>query len=372
MILKDLRMITKDRSFRILIINPFGIGDVLFTTPVMRAIKDNFPDSFIGYWCNERVETILKNNPCVNITFAFSRGDLKKIYDQSFFKGIVYSLKLYSKIKKEKFDIALDYSLDHRYGLVSKLAGIKKRVGYNYKRRGRFLTDKLALFGYNNKHVVEYYLELLKLLKIKPRRFNLELYLTENSKRRAKEILSSYGINDSNLLIGIAPGAGASWGKDALLKHWPPENFAGLSDRIIKAYRAKILILGDETEKSLAEMIKNYLENQLPVIDLTGETNLGDLIAIINNLALLIANDGGPLHIATALNKKTVSFFGPVDPGVYGPYPSNEKLHIVLKKSLDCSPCYQNFQLLKCPKDKECLKKIDIDQAFKAVNNLLF
>ncbi len=72
---------------KFLIINPFGIGDVLFTTPVIRAIKDNQPDSFIGYWCNERVEPILKNNPRIDKIFALSRGDIRKIYHQFRIKG---------------------------------------------------------------------------------------------------------------------------------------------------------------------------------------------------------------------------------------------------------------------------------------------
>jgi heptosyltransferase-2 len=361
-------MITKDRPLRILIINPFGIGDVLFTTPVITAIRDNYPNSFIGYWCNERVEAVLKNNPYLNITFALSRGDLKKIYYKSFFKGIVYSLELYSKIKKEKFDIALDYSLDHRYGLVSKLAGIKKRVGYNYKRRGRFLTDKLDLYGYSDKHVVEYYLELLELLNIKPRRFNLELYLSESSKRKAKEILYSCGINDSDLLIGIAPGAGASWGEGALLKHWPAINFAQLIDRIIDNFDAKILILGDNNERYIADKIMNITKNR--VIDLVGKTSLEDFLAVISKLKILITNDGGPLHVAVSLGIKTVSIFGPVNEMVYGPYPASEE-HIVVKKNIDCRPCYREFKIQSCTRKRECINSITIEEVFDAVRRLL-
>ena len=72
---------------KFLFINPFGIGDVLFTTPVIRAIKDKFPDSFIGYWSNLRVKPLLESNPRINKVFALSRGDIKKLYRESFFKG---------------------------------------------------------------------------------------------------------------------------------------------------------------------------------------------------------------------------------------------------------------------------------------------
>lgn len=354
---------------RLLIINPFGIGDVLFTTPVIKSIKDAYPNSIIGYWCNERVKDILKNNSNIDRIFASSRGDIKKIYHKSKLEGMYRFLNLLYRIKKEKFEIAIDFSLDHRYSLVAKLLGIKRRIGFNYRKRGRFLTDKIDINGYNIKHVVEYYLDLLKSINIEPKNRNLDLSVSDTSKLKAGSILSSTGINEKDLVIGIAPGAGASWGKDASLKHWPAVKFGQLADRIIKDFKAKILILGDESERPISNIILNTMKNQ--AIDLTGKTNLEDLVNVIDNLDLLITNDGGPLHIAVALGKKTVSFFGPVDPKVYGPYPTDQKRHIVLKRGLECIPCYRNFRLSGCLKNKECLEDIDVEQAINAVSRLL-
>jgi ADP-heptose:LPS heptosyltransferase len=79
---------------KFLIINPFGIGDVLFTTPVIRAIKDRHPDSFIGYWSNERVGELLIGNPKIDRVFALSRGDIKRVYKNSPLKRLTALLKL--------------------------------------------------------------------------------------------------------------------------------------------------------------------------------------------------------------------------------------------------------------------------------------
>ena len=354
---------------KFIIINPFGIGDVLFTTPVIRAIKNSEPGSFIGYWCNERVKDILKDNPNIDKIFALSRGDLKKIYHKSIWQGMRNFLGLINSIKKEGFDTALDFSLDHRYSFIAKIAGIKKRVGFNYKKRGRFLTDKIDINGYSDKHAVEYYLDLLRPIGIIPGNSNLELFVSEEADIKAKGILSRYAINQKDLVIGIAPGAGASWGKDAHLKHWPAIKFGELGDRIINDFNARVVILGDKSERPIAEAITKSMRAR--PIDLAGETTLEELIAIINNLDILITNDGGPLHIAAALSKKTVSFFGPVDPKVYGPYPYDENRHIVLRKSLKCSPCYVNFRLLNCIRNRECIETIDVDSAMNAVVKLL-
>jgi len=355
---------------KFLIVNPFGIGDVLFTTPVIKAIKESEPDSFIGYWCNERVRDVLKDNPGISTVFALSRGDLKKIYRKSMWEGLKKSIDLKKRIKQEKFDSLLDFSLDPRYSLIAKRAGIRRRIGFNYKNRGRFLTDKIDLDSYSSKHVVDYYLDLLRLIGVKaPLNPGLEIFVPQGAKTRVKGILLGHGINPGDLIIGIAPGAGASWGVDAYLKHWPAIKFGQLADKIIEDLKAKAVILGDEPEKPVIEKVINGMRNK--PLNLAGKLTLEELIAVINELNILVTNDGGPLHIAVALGKKTVSFFGPVDPKVYGPYPFDERRQAVLKKDLQCSPCYINFRLSDCKRKKECLETIDVSTALDAVTKLL-
>lgn len=355
---------------KFLIINPFGIGDVLFTTPVIRAIKDTYPDAFIGYWCNQRVEGILKGNKKINLIFPLSRGDIKKIYKRSKLEGIRSFLSLLRRIRKERFDIYIDLSLEHHYSLIAKLLGIRKRVGFDYKGRGRFLTDKVKLDSYNSKHVVEYYLGLLDSIGIRCGNYDLELNVCGRSKVRIDSILRCYGVIDTDLIIGIAPGAGGSWGKDAHLKHWPALKFAQLAKKIAESFNAKILILGDEAERPIADIIANVMQQK--VIDLTGKTSLEELAAAIRSLKILITNDGGPLHMAVALGVKTVSIFGPVSELVYGPFPVNGARHIVLKNNLECRPCYRDFRLEPCQRKRECLEGIEIKEALEAVRGLIY
>ena len=356
------------KNLKLLIINPFGIGDVLFTTPVIKALKAYYLESFIGYWSNIRVKPVLENNPQINKIFSGSRGDLKKIYQESFLKGLWQALKLVWNIKKEHFDICLDFSLDHRYSLLAKIIGIKKRIGFNYKGRGRFLTNRVDIDGYSNKHVVEYYLELLKFLDLVPGDKNLYLGVSSASELKARNILSGIGVEESDLVIGIAPGAGGSWGKDAAYKHWPALKFAQVADMLINQLKVKIVILGDESERAIADVILHAMANK--PIDLVGKTDLETLPAIIKNCNLLITNDGGPMHMAVALGVKTVSVFGPVSELVYGPFPYGNK-HLVLKWDISCRPCYKNFRLPICDKDRECLKSVSADKVFEAIRMLL-
>ncbi|OGW93926.1 MAG: hypothetical protein A3G36_03740 [Omnitrophica bacterium RIFCSPLOWO2_12_FULL_45_13] len=396
---------------KFLIINPFGIGDILFTTPVIRALKENYPDSFIGYWCNERVRDLLKNDLRIDKIFALSRGDIKRIYKKNPLKGFFTLLNLLKEIKKEKFNASLDFSLDSRYGLWSKLSGIKKRIGFDYKNRGRFLTERITLKGYSARHVIEYYADLLRFINIELCDKALELIVSKENRARAKERLAELGVAPSSLVLGIAMGGGASWGRDAAYKQWPAKNFARLAGKLIKDLGASVVLLGSADEKPLAEVMlkasichceeppkgatKQSKRDCLPagrqaslpkftlsevegvarndggcVIDLTGRLGLEELAAIIKELKLLVCNDGGPLHMAVALGVKTVSIFGPVDDRVYGPYPPSSD-HVVIKKDLPCRPCYENFRFKGCFNEKKCLEDVTADEVYEKVKTLL-
>ncbi len=353
---------------KILVINPFGIGDVLFTTPLIRALKDAYADSLICYWCNQRVEPVLKENPCIDRIIALSRGDIKKILSKSRIEGVSKFWGLIRQLKKEKFDVCFDFSLDSRYGLITKLIGIKKRIGYNYKGRGRFLTHKKDINGYNSKHIVEYYLELLGFLNIKPKSDKLKLFASGDSARKAEEALGIASLKGNALFIGISPGAGLSWGKDAHFKHWPAKNFAELSDRLIDNDAVRIVLLGDGLERDIADIIVGNMHNR--VFDMVGKLRLDDYIGMLSKMDILVANDGGPLHMAVALGLKTVSIFGPVDERVYGPYPPGSS-HIVMKKDMECRPCYKNFRFSGCDSERKCIQDISVEEVYLKVKSLL-
>jgi ADP-heptose:LPS heptosyltransferase len=360
-----------------LIINPFGIGDVLFTTPLIRAIKDRYPDSFIGYWSNERVADLLKGTAKIDKIFALSRGDIKRIYKKSPVSRLIALLILIGQIRKERFDIAFDFSFDSRYGLWSKLAGIKKRIGLDHKNRGRFLTDKIELKAYSDKHVIEHNIDLLRFIGIEPHIKSPKLSISDKDRTMARVILKENGLSTADLLIGVAPGGGESWGKDAIYKQWSAEKFGDVAVRVVKELNTKVVLLGSLAEKPIAEVVLRKMGQSplgtvpiFPVVDLVGKLNVKELAAIISELKLLICNDGGPAHMAAALGVSTVSIFGPVDERVYGPYPQNEK-HVVVKKDLSCRPCYKDFKFAGCSNNRRCLEDISAEEVFEKVKSLL-
>jgi len=354
---------------KILIFNPFGIGDVLFSMPLVRNLKENLPNAAIHYLCNQRVFPLLKNYPSLDKVFIFEKDEWKGALKKSKLEFIKKAASFFNEIKKEKYDAVFDLSLNSQYGFFLKMSGIPKRIGFNFKNRGMFLTDKIDIaYGYSDKHVARYHLELLKFLDITPKDYKFELFVSGESLQRAKETFRKYSISENDLLIAVCPGSGDSWRDTAYFKRWPQENFLKLCAKLSDGLRAKILLFGSKPEAGVCSYISSGLKND--VINLCGKIDLEEFCAAVSLCNLVITNDGGPFHIAQALGKKAIVLFGPVDEKVYGAYPVTDNC-VIFSKHISCRPCYKSFRFSGCNLDKQCLREIGVDEVFLAAKSLL-
>jgi len=353
---------------KILIFNPFGIGDVLFTTPLVRNLKNKIPGVSLSYMCNRRVEPIIKNTPLFDNVFVFEKDEWRASLKRSkilFWKSL---FAFFCALRKEKFDVVFDFSLNAQYGFFLKMAGIKKRIGFNFKNRGKFLTDKIDLpRGYEGKHVARWYLDTARFLKLEITDYPLELNLSPAALKQARDILNEHNLPGGKPIIVVCPGSGDSWGQSADFKRWPVENFSRLCLKISKEINCLILLLGSMNEEPVCRRVSEGLQSS---VNLCGKLPLELSCALIGLSDLVITNDGGPLHIAQALRKKSIAFFGPVDENVYGAYPDGSNA-VILSSSADCRPCYRAFKFQGCAYDKRCLREIDVDRVFLKVKGLI-
>jgi len=351
-------------SKNILIINPFGIGDVLFSTPLVSAIKKAYSESYIAYICNLKVKDILNTNPEINEVFVYERDEYRNLWKESKIRAIKKFFSFWGEIKKRKFDIVFDLSLGKEYAFFCWRAGIKDRRGFDYKGRGRFLNYKIPFDGFNDKPVTEYYLDLLD----KPRRMpsascevevvKTVLVTTDSDKTYIDNFLTQSGVNSNDILIGIAPGGGMSFGqKNQDRRRWGVKKFAGLADKIIEKFNTKVVLIWGPGEENLVKEITSLMK-QKPLI--APATKIREMAELCARCKLVICSEGGPLHIANSQGVKTISIFGPVDEKVYGPYPKNEK-NVVITSDADCRPCYKKFKLPECS-NKKCLEAISVDK----------
>lgn len=364
---------------RILIVNPFGIGDVLFTTPLITAMKERLPGVSISFIGNAKTVPFMSRDPRIDKVFCYERDEYVAVYRRSPWQFLLKWNRLINDIRVQDFDIAFDLSLGPTWGPVLVLAGIPVRIGYDYKGRGRWLTRKVPFKGYEKKPVAEYYLDLLEHWAMStghssgqsgpvpsakcqvPKLWPMDLFIPDSDTSWAEAFLKANRL-EAGRFIAIYPGGGASWGKDARNKRWAPENYAKLADKIIENASLAVILMGDQNEKELCEKVKDAM--QLPALNAAGATTITQAAALAKRSRLVIANDGGPLHVAVAAGARTVSIFGPVDEHIYGPFPRAG--HVVVAKDVPCRPCYRNFRTSDC-QHLSCLRKLTVEEVYGRV-----
>ncbi|MFH1190126.1 MAG: glycosyltransferase family 9 protein [Candidatus Omnitrophota bacterium] len=356
---------------KILIINPFGIGDVIFSTPLVEILKEKYPHCLIGYVCNKRSYEVIRSNPRIDNFFVYEKDDYRALWERSKAECLKLIWSFLKAIKRERFDVAIDLSLGYQYSLLLSLIGIRRRYGFNYRKRGRFLTGKINIDGFSDKHVIEYYCDILKFLNIDSRGFKLrpKVYIAEKDIAWADEYLKAQGVSRDDLLVGVVPGCGASWGVDARHRRWDRDGFAKVCDGLMERYGAKIVLLGDTQERDICDDIRNKMGRKTAIMA-CGKTNLRNFLGLINRCKLIITNDGGPLHMAVGLGLNTISIFGPVDEKIYGPYPMTKDHIVISKAGVSCRPCYKKFKYKIC-EDRSCLKSIKADEVLEAAGRFL-
>jgi len=351
----------------ILIINPFGIGDVLFTTPLVRALKEGIrPAPRVTFMCNARTYPILARNGHVDEIIVFDRGLYRNLWRKSKAQWIREFAALVSRVRKSGFDAAIDISLGRQYSFFLKLLGVPVRAGFDYKKRGIFLTHKVPVDSFSRKPVAEYYLDLARLLQVPPAGAHLEFPVTEKDEKEAAGFLRSRGVEIGQEFFCIVPGGGGSWGNDALYKRWHVAGFSYVADVLGTQYHLKPVIVGSPQESAVCEEVRRFMKIDGVVL---AELSLGGCAALFRRAKLVVCNDGGPLHIAVSQGVKTVSVFGPVDEKVYGPFPPGAD-HIVVKSKIGCRPCYVNFRYNRCG-HRTCLTAISAQEVVEAACSLL-
>ncbi|MDP3790624.1 MAG: lipopolysaccharide heptosyltransferase II [Candidatus Omnitrophota bacterium] len=335
-------------SKKILIVNVNWIGDVIFSTPFIKTIRDAYPDSYIACLLHPRCIDVLKDNP---------RIDEIIIYDEEgAHKGLIGKLKLIAYLRKKRFDIAFILHRSFTKALITFLAAVKERVGYPTKKRGMFLT-KLVEISDEEIHKVEYFLNLARAYGIAVGDVAYEFFVKQSDRQKIKQFLNENGIGDKDLLIVLCPGG--NWNP----KRWPRENFAQLADIFIERLNAKVVISGAKKDIALAEDIGRSMKNR-PVIS-CGKTDLKGLGALMERANLVVANDTGPMHIAVAMKSNVIALFGPTSAGLTGPYGKGS--YNVISKNEECDvPCYD----MTCT-DNRCMALIKPEDVFKEALKLI-
>ena len=308
---------------RILIVNVNWLGDVLFSTPSIRAIRKNYPKAFIACLAPPRCAGLLKNNPNIN--------EIIETEDKIPFYSVPGHWSVISKLKRRRFDKAIFFHRSRTKAFWAWAAAIPERIGYQGLGRQKFLT-RICAEPVTPVHKTDYFLKLLGELNISPDGREPDFFAAAGTEKELKRLFEDYGIPGDAPYVVVH--AGGNWP----LKRWPAGYFIQWIQLFLARYPWKVILCGTASEETLSREISGHFNNER-VISFCGKTSIDALALLLKNSQLVITNDSGPIHIAASQGARIVGLFGPTSPELTGPIARGPAL--ILKKDVGCEiPCY--------------------------------
>src|SRR3989344_2874756 len=323
-----------------------GIGDVLMSTPLVKAVRQQYPKAKITYLVGEYSADAIKINPNIDkvitykdeIIFRHNKNEVKKIIE---------------RIKKEKFDLAFILDKAWQWNLLAFFAKIPFRIGFD--RKGEGFPNNISVPFDGTKYELEYYRELTKAAEIEDISREMQFYADSADRRKADEVWKKNKLSKNKTIVLIPAGA-KNPGQELPQKRWPPHHYGRLADELI-ARKYQIVILGAKSDEEICNTVIRNMKKK-SAVNLHGKLNLAQSAAFIEDARLVITHDSGPMHLAAAMKTSLVAIFGPTDPLRFAPPAAR-----VVQDTRVAPPSYDIYGKLANPRGS--LAAIGVDVVLK-------
>lgn len=341
---------SKDLS--ILIVRLSAIGDVVMTTAAVRALRRHLPGARISWVVEPKSAGILEGNPDVDEIIIADRISPSSL------------LRLSRKLRKQRFDAALDFQGLARSALVTAVSGAKRRIGYANSREfseaayNETITCPIVPPGRRCRHGMPCYLRLIEPLGIVPdgEDGDMRVAVSDEERESASRIMIESGINPDEPVAALCPATTRA------NKHWTKAGWARLADLLWQEMGLRSALLGAKADQPLVDRIIAAASS--PAVSLAGRTSLKQAVAVLDMAKTVSAVDTGLLHVGVALGKPTVGIFGPTT--AWRNHIGRENFAVV-RKEMDCAPCYKRPSCERF----ECISDITPEEVFSAVRSII-
>ena len=309
------------------------LGDVVLTTPLLTALRERLRPRRLAVLVRPEAAALLEGHPDVDAVLA----DDKRGADRGF-SGLA---RVAGRVRRERYDLAVSPHRSLRTAIVLAAARIPRRVGFD-ESRGAFLYHE-RVHRDRSLHDVQRNLALAEPFGGSTGAPRLHVAVQPAAAARAASLLPEGG----GPLVGMAPGS--VWDT----KRWTPDGFAGVL-RGLREQGARVVVLGAASERPIADEVVRLAGGGATV--LAGRTDLATMVAVVDRLALLVANDSAPMHIACARDVPVVAVFCATTPAFgYGPWGARSA---VVQADLECRPCARHGGRL-CPRGtQDCIRLV--------------
>lgn len=333
----------------ILIIKMSSLGDILHTLPFAAALRKRYPQAKISWLVHPQFAGFVPDKPVIDEVLYFDKVKFNKL---GLSDKIKYFFSMRSMLHSKHFDLVIDMQGLFKSAVLAAISGCSNRIGYCEMREGSGLISKAICGSHSKDHVIERYLDVARYLGADVQEVEFPMPdLTEES-RSIREKLAAQNVTGDYVVF--VPGA--RW----QTKEWPVEYYARLA-AMITAEGTAVVLAGGPDDMDKGSRIKELCP---AAADLTGQTSLRELAALIKGCAVYISADTGPLHFAAALKKPLIAMYGPTKADRTGPYGSDKAS--VLLSPADCAGC-----LKKSCNDWHCMHDITPKMVYKAYKEKL-
>ena len=307
---------------KILILRLSSIGDILLTFPLIKALRTRFPNAEIDYVVKKQYAELVSANPHIGGIITFDKND-----------GWEGLREIKRTIRVKGFDLIIDIHRNIRSWYLRKWIMGPKVLKYRKYliRRWLLVLTKINLFK-EPVSLIERYLDTVKKLGIESKKPNLEIYIPPQAYSRVKDIFKKQIHAGITRIAAFCPGAGFA------TKRWPVQGFCQVGNNLMNKGNTQIVVLGGAEDAALGEYIRSHVSG--PVFNACGLFSILESAAIMSHCQIVLANDTGLLHVATALNKPTVAIFGPTTLEM-GYFPDSPEVSVI-EKNIECRPCSHN------------------------------
>jgi lipopolysaccharide heptosyltransferase II len=323
------------------------IGDLVLSTPALRAIKAVLPHMRLTVMASPSNAPIIKNNPDVDEVI---------VYDRS--AGLLEKMKFINGLRSRHFDLAIDPYTDYelKTAWLAGVSGAVHRIGYAAFGREIFFNCPAPKVE-GNKHFVDGALDLLKLIGIPSENRTPAIYLGADEQAWAGQWLQESGFQGKKI-VAIHPGAYYE------TQRWLPEHYAELIDLIRRQTPSEVVLLGGPSDAIVVEDILVRLNHPVCV---SIQEDIRKFFAILSHCQLLVCNNSGPLHCAGALKIPTISFMGSTAKEQWMPVGD---IHRVLRvDDLPCIGCNLGYCKIKT---RDCMRLIRPERVFEIILKDMF
>lgn len=349
---------------KFLILRLSAVGDVIRTLPAVKALKENHSSSEIAWIVEEPSRTLLESQPEIDKVILFPRKrwaeGLKS--PRRIWRTFREMGEFILNLRRQKFDVALDFHGILKSGLLSFLSGAPKRIGFDRRssKEGNSLFSNLKV-NLPQERISRFHrnLALLRGIGLEIKNYNPGLHVPSEDREYVDSFFSSLTPFPKRPWIAIHPGTSAK----TSFKRWMPDRYSQLADRLIHELQATVIFTWGPGELSLVENIQKGMKES----SIAGPTtqSLTQLAEVFRRCNLYIGGDTGPMYIASLVGIPLVVVYGPTDPILYEPF----GLHRKVMKEVGCNPCYP-YRKRSCKKI-ECLRAIAVEDVFEAAKEML-